>query len=62
VPEYILVAGKIRSHDAETGITVANEIDKTEERIREAVPAARVIYLEPDVYRPEAQDSTSVSH
>ena len=61
-PEEILVAAKIRIHDADTGITVANEIDKTEERIREAVPAARVIYLEPDVYRPEAQDSTSVSH
>ena len=51
-PEEILVAAKIRIHDADTGITVANEIDEAEARIREAVPAARVIYLEPDVYRP----------
>ena len=31
---------------------VAADIDVIESRIREAVPAARVIYLEPDIYRP----------
>ena len=32
---------------------VAAAIDAVETRIRAAVPAARVIYIEPDVYRPE---------
>jgi hypothetical protein len=31
--------------------TVAQVIDEAEARIREAVPAARVIYLEPDLDR-----------
>lgn len=31
---------------------VASDIDRVERHVREAVPAARVIYLEPDVYRP----------
>jgi len=30
---------------------VANDIDTIERRIRAAVPLARVIYLEPDLYR-----------
>ena len=50
-PEEILVAAKIRIHDADTGRSVADEIDAAEVRIREAVPAARIIYLEPDIFR-----------
>ena len=42
---------KIRIHDADTGRAVADEIDAAEVRIREAVPAARIIYLEPDIFR-----------
>ena len=61
-PDEILVAAKIRIHDADTGITVAREIDETEARIRAACPAARVIYLEPDVYRPEVEDTADISH
>ena len=30
---------------------VATTIDRIEERIRSAVPAARVVYLEPDILR-----------
>ena len=33
---------------------VAAEIDAAEERVRAAVPAARVIYLEPDLDRADA--------
>lgn len=50
-PEELLVAAKIgipRDTNAE-GIALA--IDAAEERIREAVPIARVIYIEPDIYR-----------
>jgi hypothetical protein len=31
---------------------VASDIDRVEKRVRDAVPTARVIYLEPDIYRP----------
>jgi cation diffusion facilitator family transporter len=49
-PDELLVAAKIAvGHDQSAG-TVAAAIDAAEERIRAAVPIARVIYLEPDVY------------
>jgi cation diffusion facilitator family transporter len=49
-PEELLVAAKIAvQHDA-TATEVANAINAAEARIREAVPIARVIYLEPDIY------------
>ncbi|TDE40556.1 cation transporter [Nonomuraea mesophila] len=50
-PEELLVGAKIAvSHD-ETAGEVARGIDEAEQRIREAVPIARVIYLEPDLDR-----------
>lgn len=50
-PEELLVAAKIGVPvDKPLGV-VARDIDEIEERIRAAVPHARVIYLEPDVYR-----------
>lgn len=54
-PEELLVAAKIALVADKTVRAAADDIDLIEARIREAVPAARVIYLEPDVYRP-AQD------
>ena len=38
--------------DGAPSADAAAAIDRVEARIRAAVPAARVIYLEPDVYRP----------
>jgi hypothetical protein len=32
---------------------VASHIDHVEQRVRAAVPTARVIYFEPDIYRPD---------
>ena len=53
-PDEILVGAKI-AVDAELRFAeVAAGIDAIEKRIREAVPAARTVYLEPDVYRPNA--------
>jgi cation diffusion facilitator family transporter len=49
-PEELLVAAKIAVHHDETAEQVARGIDAAEARIREAVPIARVIYLEPDIY------------
>jgi cation diffusion facilitator family transporter len=50
-PEELLVAAKISVGAAATGAQIATAIDDAESRIREAVPIARVIYLEPDVER-----------
>ena len=49
-PEELLVAAKIAVPRAERAEDVARHIDETEARIREAVPIARVIYLEPDIF------------
>jgi divalent metal cation (Fe/Co/Zn/Cd) transporter len=49
-PEELLVAAKIAVRHDESAGEVARAIDAAEARIREAVPIARVIYLEPDVY------------
>lgn len=54
-PEELLVAGKISIGRADSGQDIAKAIDDAEARIREAVPIARVIYLEPDVQRVSAQ-------
>jgi len=50
-PDEILVAAKLAFPSAETVGELAAGIDATEKRIRDAVPAARVVYLEPDVDR-----------
>ncbi|MEU9886837.1 cation diffusion facilitator family transporter [Sphaerisporangium sp. NPDC051011] len=50
-PEELLVAAKIAVDHDDTAAEVAKGIDEAERRIREAVPIARVIYLEPDLYR-----------
>jgi cation diffusion facilitator family transporter len=50
-PDELLVAAKIAVRENETGEQIARHINETESRIREAVPIARAIYLEPDIYR-----------
>ncbi|WKX70685.1 cation diffusion facilitator family transporter [Streptomyces sp. XD-27] len=53
-PEELLVAAKIAVAHDHTAEMVARAIDEAEARIREAVPIARVIYLEPDIFSAEA--------
>jgi cation diffusion facilitator family transporter len=53
-PEELLVAVKIAVPRAERADDLARHIDETEARIREAIPIARVIYIEPDIYHPQA--------
>ena len=50
-PEELLVAAKIAVPRTEQADDLARHINETEERIREAVPIARVIYIEPDIYQ-----------
>lgn len=54
-PDELLVAAKIAVRGGETVAAVAAAIDAAEARVREAVPAARVIYLEPDLDRGPSQ-------
>lgn len=49
-PEELLVAAKIAVQHDDSAAQVATAINAAEARIREAVPIARVIYLEPDIY------------
>jgi len=51
-PEELLVAAKIAMPGERTVTDAASATDLVEARIRAAVPVARLIYLEPDVYRP----------
>ncbi|MFI8828985.1 cation diffusion facilitator family transporter [Streptomyces sp. NPDC053431] len=53
-PEELLVAAKIAVRHDDTAAEVATAIDAAEARIRDAVPIARVIYLEPDIYSEKA--------
>jgi cation diffusion facilitator family transporter len=58
-PDELLVAAKIGLSAEKSFGEVASDIDAVESRIRAAVPMARVIYLEPDVYRPESTSGPS---
>ncbi|MCQ4214265.1 cation diffusion facilitator family transporter [Streptomyces longispororuber] len=49
-PEELLVAAKVAVQHDDTAAEVARAINEAEARIRAAVPIARVIYLEPDIY------------
>ncbi|MCG5218405.1 cation diffusion facilitator family transporter [Streptosporangium sp. KLBMP 9127] len=56
-PEELLVAAKIAIEHDDTAEEIARGIDAAEQRVRAAVPIARVIYLEPDIYqRQQVQD------
>jgi cation diffusion facilitator family transporter len=50
-PEELLVAAKIAVARDDTAADVARAIDAAESRIRQAVPMARHIYIEPDLDR-----------
>jgi cation diffusion facilitator family transporter len=54
-PDELLVGAKVEFDPALSFAEVAQAIDEAERRVRAKVPSARVIYLEPDRYRPSAQ-------
>lgn len=53
-PDELLVAAKVGVHRTDSAAEVAAAIDGAERRVREAEPVARLVYLEPDIYRAEA--------
>lgn len=59
-PEELLVAAKIAVQHDDTAAEIAGAINAAETRIREAVPIARVIYLEPDILRPAGTQAAAV--
>jgi len=54
-PDELMVVAKISVRHDETAASVARAIDNAESRIRSAVPIARVIYLEPDIFQPPSR-------
>ena len=51
-PDELLVAAKVATPCGGSTDRLAEQIDEAEVRIREAVPSARLVYIEPDLYRP----------
>ncbi|CAN5126449.1 cation diffusion facilitator family transporter [soil metagenome] len=60
-PEELLVAAKIAFARTKTLSDIATSINEVEASIRAAVPAARIIYLEPDVYLPSTTNTPTES-
>ena len=49
-PDELLVAAKVAFPRTTKAVDVAAAIDEVEASVRAAVPHARVIYIEPDIY------------
>ncbi len=49
-PDELMVGVKVATPPQVSAVEVATVIDEVERRIRAAVPAARVIYIEPDIF------------
>jgi cation diffusion facilitator family transporter len=60
-PDSILVAAKIAVRATDSAAQIAAGIDAAEKRVRAAVPIARTIYLEPDIYHPSRANQTDPS-
>ena len=57
-PDSLLVAAKVAVRADDSAATVVRGIDSAESRVRAALPIARVIYLEPDIYQESRADQT----
>jgi cation diffusion facilitator family transporter len=58
-PDDVLVGAKLEFDSSLSVPALADAIDDVEARVRAVVPAARVMYLEPDIHRGDAEsDST----
>ncbi len=60
-PEELLVGAKVAFARSKKLTDVAAAIDAVEAAIRAVVPIARIIYLEPDVYRPTSENPSMES-
>lgn len=60
-PDSVLVAAKIGVPAELSTQSLVQGIDAAEQRIRSAVPSAKTIYLEPDIYQPGRLDRNNPS-
>jgi cation diffusion facilitator family transporter len=60
-PDSLLVAAKVAVPGSLPASDLVARIDGAERRVREAVPIAETIYLEPDIYAPGREDVTDPS-
>ncbi|MFC7431327.1 MULTISPECIES: cation diffusion facilitator family transporter [unclassified Agrococcus] len=61
-PDELMVAAKVAFPPTSTLEDVARAIDALERHVREAVPVARVIYIEPDIYLAKPDIAPSTDH
>ena len=59
-PDDVLVAAKLE-FTCDTMPALANAIDTVEARVRASVPIAKLIYIEPDIYRSSESTDTEVT-
>lgn len=52
-PEDLLVAAKVEFDDQMSYVELSDAIDRAEKRVRDVEPAARMLFIEPDVRQPE---------
>jgi cation diffusion facilitator family transporter len=57
-PDSVLVAAKVAVRGSDSAAQISAGIDTAERRVRTAVPIAKTIYLEPDIYRPTEADQS----
>jgi divalent metal cation (Fe/Co/Zn/Cd) transporter len=57
-PDSVLVAAKVAVRESDSAAQISAGIDTAERRVRTAVPIAKTIYLEPDIYRPTDADQS----
>jgi cation diffusion facilitator family transporter len=55
-PDSVLVAAKVAVRHNDSAERITAGINTAERRVRAAVPIAKTIYLEPDIYRPTEAD------
>jgi hypothetical protein len=60
-PDSVLVTAKVAIRPGDSATQITSGIDAAERRVRAAVPIAKTIYLEPDIYRPSQSDHTDPS-
>jgi cation diffusion facilitator family transporter len=60
-PDSVLVTAKVAVRGSDTAVQLTAGINAAEERVRAAVPTAKTIYLEPDIYQPDLADQTDPS-
>jgi cation diffusion facilitator family transporter len=61
-PDELLVGVKVELSSGLTVTELADAINEAEARVRQAVPEARIMYLEPDVYREVPAEVSSPTH